>query len=113
MESIDVQHELFFQIACPRLSIDWGTAFNKPLLTPYELSVALGDAQWKLDKPDAENVKPKNTVDVEDVYPMDFYAHKSLGEWTPNHKPLDICENSLKGGCCGKCTEEKGKSKEE
>lgn len=26
------------QIACPRLSIDWGEAFGKPLLTPYEVS---------------------------------------------------------------------------
>jgi len=26
------------QIACPRLSIDWGEAFSKPLLTPYEVS---------------------------------------------------------------------------
>lgn len=25
------------QIACPRLSIDWGTAFSKPLLSPYEV----------------------------------------------------------------------------
>lgn len=26
------------QIACPRLSIDWGTAFSKPLLSPYEVN---------------------------------------------------------------------------
>lgn len=25
------------QIACPRLSVDWGTAFSKPLLSPYEV----------------------------------------------------------------------------
>lgn len=38
------------QVACPRLSIDWGEAFSKPLLTPYEVStlcfggpVRLGD----------------------------------------------------------------------
>lgn len=29
------------QIACPRLSIDWGTAFEKPLLSPYEVSDAI------------------------------------------------------------------------
>ena len=31
---------LFFswvQVACPRLSIDWGYAFPKPLLSPYEV----------------------------------------------------------------------------
>ena len=26
------------QVACPRLSIDWGMAFEKPLLSPYEVS---------------------------------------------------------------------------
>ncbi|KAB0398727.1 hypothetical protein E2I00_015851 [Balaenoptera physalus] len=28
--------DVWVQVACPRLSIDWGTAFPKPLLTPYE-----------------------------------------------------------------------------
>lgn len=27
------------QIACPRLSIDWGSAFSKPLLSPYEVKM--------------------------------------------------------------------------
>lgn len=108
--------DAFVQVACPRLSIDWGTAFPKPLLTPYELSVALGDAEWKL--PDDNKITngqshtPNGQPKVaEEVYPMDFYANKSLGDWTPNHKPLDICENSLDGGCCGRCTEEKNKEK--
>lgn len=33
------------QIACPRLSIDWGTAFSKPLLSPYEVSINLTASQ--------------------------------------------------------------------
>ncbi len=49
----------FGQIACPRLSIDWGEAFKAPLLTPYECSVALGQVAWQT------------------VYPMDFYASDS------------------------------------
>lgn len=57
----------WIQIACPRLSIDWGYAFPKPLLTPYEASIALGKAEWQ------------------EVYPMDFYANDSLGPHTPNH----------------------------
>lgn len=61
--------DAFVQIACPRLSIDWGYAFDRPLLTPYELHVALGTIPWQ------------------DVYPMDFYAKDSLGPWTPNHAP--------------------------
>lgn len=60
------------QIACPRLSIDWGYAFDKPLLTPYELNVALDATAWQ------------------PVYPMDFYAKDSLGPWTPNHAPPTV-----------------------
>jgi diphthamide synthase subunit DPH2 len=30
--------------ATPRLSIDWGEDFVKPVLTPYEAEVALGHA---------------------------------------------------------------------
>jgi 2-(3-amino-3-carboxypropyl)histidine synthase len=89
------------QIACPRLSIDWGTTFPKPLLTPYELSVALGDIQWRIDDTPNENEKTN--------YPMDFYATYSLGEWTPNYKKKPdgtACENAQNGGCCGKCLDE-------
>ncbi|KAG9307256.1 hypothetical protein G9A89_017084 [Geosiphon pyriformis] len=59
--------DAWIQIACPRLSIDWGYAFSKPLLTPYEASVALDSIDWQ------------------EQYPMDFYANDSLGPWTPNH----------------------------
>eukprot|EP00899_Mesostigma_viride_P021051 jgi/Mesvir1/28948/Mv17726-RA.1 len=44
--------EAWVQIACPRLSIDWGEGFKKPLLTPYELEVAMGAlAPWWLGQP--------------------------------------------------------------
>ena len=33
--------ECFIQIACPRLSIDWSDQFSKPMLTPYEIFLAL------------------------------------------------------------------------
>ncbi|CAG8556107.1 7926_t:CDS:10, partial [Paraglomus brasilianum] len=59
--------DAWIQIACPRLSIDWGYAFTKPLLNPYEVSVALESVEWQKS------------------YPMDFYANDSLGPWTPNH----------------------------
>lgn len=73
----------FVQVACPRLSIDWGMAFKKPFLTPYEMAVVLGAARdWG-----------------EQSYPMDFYASGSLGPWTPNHKP----DADKLDSCCGKC----------
>ncbi len=50
--------ECWVQVACPRLSIDWGYAFPRPLLTPYEALVALGEREdWGTG-----------------VYPMDYYG---------------------------------------
>lgn len=62
------QVDAWVQVACPRLSIDWGLAFDKPLLTPYEVAVAL------------------QVVPYQDSYPMDYYANDSLGPWTVNNK---------------------------
>ena len=31
--------DAWIQIACPRLSIDWGEGFHKPTLTPYEVKL--------------------------------------------------------------------------
>nr|CAH7723062.1 unnamed protein product [Callosobruchus chinensis] len=75
--------DAFVQVACPRLSIDWGKSFSKPLLTPYETAVLL----------------KKETFPSNSNYPMDFYANASLGPWTPNHKTDADRVNK----CCGKC----------
>jgi len=61
--------DAWIQVACPRLSIDWGHAFKKPLLSSYEAEVALGLAQWK------------------PVYPMDFYSTHG-GPWSNYHKEV-------------------------
>lgn len=61
--------DAFVQVACPRLSIDWGYAFSKPLLTPYEAMVMLGDD------------KQFN----EEFYPMDYYESKGYGR---GEKPI-------------------------
>lgn len=65
------------QVACPRLSIDWGQAFEKaPLLTSYEAEVALGQVQWR------------------EQYPMDFYGKTlpkeqgSASSWSNYHDPI-------------------------
>ncbi len=64
------------QVACPRLSIDWGYAFPRPLLTPYEALLALGerDAAWVHE---GGSTKTKNGISG--VYPMDFYGKDGLG----------------------------------
>ncbi|KAI0347171.1 Diphthamide synthesis [Trametopsis cervina] len=56
----------FVQTSCPRLSIDWGYAFDKPLLSPYETAVAVGKAVgW---------IEETNAGRKENTYPMDFYT---------------------------------------
>ncbi|ERF75772.1 Diphthamide biosynthesis protein 1 [Endocarpon pusillum Z07020] len=59
--------DCWVQIACPRLSIDWGYAFPRPLLTPYEALVVLGGRSGWEEK---------------GVYPMDFYGKDGLGRTT-------------------------------
>lgn len=65
------------QVACPRLSIDWGQAFEKaPLLSSYEAEVALGKVEWR------------------EQYPMDFYGRTlpkdqgSASSWSNYHDPI-------------------------
>ncbi|AFZ79256.1 diphthamide biosynthesis protein 2-related domain containing protein [Theileria equi strain WA] len=60
LESIDA--DAFIQVGCPRLSIDWGTSFKKPILNPYESYVAFGKVEYKR------------------VYPMDYYS-RAGGDW--------------------------------
>ncbi|KAI8104283.1 hypothetical protein M9434_002843 [Picochlorum sp. BPE23] len=62
--------DAWIQIACPRLSIDWGDEFTKPTLNPYEAFVALGqiDGWWEGGSD----------------YPMDYYA-SSGGEYSSSY----------------------------
>ena len=55
--------DAWIQIACPRLSIDWGHHSKKPLLNPYEAFVCLKEIEWK------------------SVYPMDYYSDEG-GPWS-------------------------------
>jgi 2-(3-amino-3-carboxypropyl)histidine synthase len=55
--------DVWVQVACPRLSIDWGESFDKPIITPYELEVAMKETEWQ------------------DVYPMDYYSNDG-GKWS-------------------------------
>ncbi|KAG8793672.1 Diphthamide biosynthesis protein 1, partial [Serendipita sp. 399] len=69
----------FVQTSCPRLSIDWGYAFDKPLLNPYEAAIALGLARsWEetdeLKEVESQPLAPQ----PRGVYPMDFYETGSV-----------------------------------
>ncbi len=39
--------DAFVNTACPRIAIDDSKRYSKPLITPYELEVALGENQWE------------------------------------------------------------------
>ena len=57
--------DAWVQIACPRLSVDWGHFFTKPLLSTYEFEVAMDRTLFR------------------EVYPMDYYR-KDGGSWSNN-----------------------------
>ena len=65
--------DCFVQVACPRLSVDWGHEYGRPLLNTYEAEVALGTAQWLLGTGGGEEGVAR--------YPMDYYAEAG-GEWS-------------------------------
>lgn len=88
--SLFTQISTFVQTSCPRLSIDWGYAFPKPLLSSYEASVALGVGKAKkgwngMGEPTIVIASRSEEAERDGGgdYPMDFYADQSLGEWTP------------------------------
>lgn len=69
--------DAWVQIACPRLSIDWGEGFKLPTLTPYEALVALEVvAGWWEGQ--------KTEVGAQPSYPMDYYA-KDGGVWNSSY----------------------------
>ncbi|KAL7471546.1 hypothetical protein ACHAXS_011840 [Conticribra weissflogii] len=83
------------QIACPRLSVDWGHYFCVPVLSPFELFVALGEVAdpslWSVQDEchggdqvgvSGEKEEKKKELDRDvSAYPMDFYSHNG-GPWT-------------------------------
>ena len=74
--------DCWVQIACPRLSIDWGYAFPKPLLTPYEALIAL------------ETQEPWHKQN-DGAYPMDYYSKDGLGRTKPTtHTTLPVAANA-------------------
>ena len=55
--------DAWIQIACPRLSIDWGHECKKPLLNTYEAFTCLNELEWL------------------PIYPMDYYSDEG-GKWS-------------------------------
>lgn len=99
--------DAWIQIACPRLSIDWGDEYNLPTLNPYEAFVALGEAPgWWENNNNSELVKSEKNPDGGDIetlkneniklsstnksngdgvsYPMDYYSSEG-GAWSSTY----------------------------
>ncbi|KAG9150477.1 hypothetical protein Leryth_010857 [Lithospermum erythrorhizon] len=117
--------EAWIQIACPRLSIDWGDAFVRPLLTPFEAEIALGDLPGWWERRPRENVNrglgscrdngsgspcknENDNAEKQDTldYPMDYYAQDG-GEWNSCYakKPVRCLQKNVQsckgnGSCC-------------
>ncbi|KAL7720912.1 2-(3-amino-3-carboxypropyl)histidine synthase subunit 1 [Entamoeba marina] len=56
--------KVWIQVACPRLSIDWGEDFRQVLITPYEAFVAFSNDTFDLD-----------------FIPMDNWSIPAQGKW--------------------------------
>lgn len=81
----------FIQVACPRLSIDWGHFFgDTPLLTPYEAFVAFGSEPYNHEGTLFFAARPIAAT----AYPMDYYAHRG-GIWTNFSKGLSPDPDTL------------------
>ena len=64
----DNKIDAWIQVACPRLSVDWGHFLSKqPVLNPYELFVCLEETDWR------------------EKYPMDYYSQAG-GPWSNYHE---------------------------
>ena len=69
------------QIACPRLSVDWGHHFSVPVLSLYGLFVVLVEADDSYLLGSGGAGEEGGGEKGEEVgYPMDFYS-KSGGPW--------------------------------
>ena len=91
--------DFWVQVACPRLSVDWGHHFSRPVLSPYEFFVCFKEAKSESGKFMDTNVdvtyenssasglnddKEEQKNNDKNYYPMDFYGEGS-GRWTNYH----------------------------
>ncbi|CAG7837340.1 unnamed protein product [Allacma fusca] len=86
--------DLWVQFACPRLSIDWGSAFAVPILTPFEAIWGMENSvSYSTDKccnkgqGDCGQDSCTRKAAEYNGHPMDYYAYDSLGPHTPNYMP--------------------------
>lgn len=88
--------DAWVQVACPRLSIDWGSFFQAPLLNTYEFSQCIKKfTQRETTALECNQENKQSECNLDSHYPMDFYAKSSSGPWTPNH----TCQSNPNCAC--------------
>ncbi|CAD7934156.1 unnamed protein product [Amoebophrya sp. A120] len=88
--------DFWVQIACPRLSLDWGSAFEKPCLTTYECYLVFFDEQ----KEELEH--HRNEGDKQD-FPQNIFTdiEKRQFEAALGLKQKHISQWNVNSSCCG------------
>lgn len=98
--------DAWVQIACPRLSIDWGEGFRRPLLTTFEFEIAMGFVKgwWERGRRDEQKNSEgcgscgcSDGADTGPEYPMDYYAQDG-GDWNGSYIKKKAIVNGTK--CC-------------
>ena len=85
--------DFWVQIACPRLSVDWGGAFTKPCLTPYEIFVLL---ESFCDEEDKNHLAKARAAKRENID-----RWKSRSKKTTVDVEAVVSAEGLGGGSCG------------
>lgn len=62
--------DAWIQVACPRLSIDWGHYFQHPIMTPFEAHFLF------------KEMKLSNDAKLEYHHPMDYYGAPAKGSYS-------------------------------
>ncbi|ONK79569.1 uncharacterized protein A4U43_C01F7710 [Asparagus officinalis] len=96
--------DAWVQIACPRLSIDWGEGFKRPLLTTFEFEIAMGFVKgwWEREKSSGgcgscscNGCGSCDGGDIGGEYPMDYYAQDG-GDWNGSYVKKKVTSNGVK-----------------
>ncbi|KAJ4461753.1 putative diphthamide biosynthesis protein 1 [Paratrimastix pyriformis] len=89
--------EAWVEVGCPRLALDWGTDFPKPVLTPYEALAAFGTEPLAPAAPAAQgDASCPAGCGCGAVQPMDQWARgRPSGPWT--HGPAAALHPAASG----------------
>lgn len=99
LKLFDTKINVWVQVACPRLSIDWGhlLSITTPVLSPYELFCCFDASLWNHSRNSS--------------YPMDYYSNVG-GPWSNYHitnkARTMITTNEAK--CCSNSKQEEKQS---